>query len=62
MAFKPPGLVLVLSVLLALALVPGAASAPDDGIGGEPLEIALTHLSENAAEVGVTPADSFRTS
>ena len=57
MAFKPPGLVLVLAVLLALALVPGAASAPDDGPGGEPLEIALTYLSENAAEVGVTPAD-----
>ena len=57
MAFKPPGLVLVLSVLLALVLVPGAGSAPDDGTGGEPLEIALTHLSENAAEVGVTPAD-----
>ena len=57
MAFKPPGLVLVLSALLALALVPGAASAPDDGTGGDPLEIALSHLSENAAEVGVTPAD-----
>jgi extracellular elastinolytic metalloproteinase len=57
MAFKPPGLVLVLSALLALALVPGAGSAPDTGTGGDPLEIALGYLSENAAEVGVTPAD-----
>jgi hypothetical protein len=43
--------------LLALALVPGATAAPDDGTGGDPLKIALSHLSENAAEVGVTPAD-----
>jgi extracellular elastinolytic metalloproteinase len=57
MAFKPPGLVLVLGALLALALVPGAGSAPDPEAGGEPLDIALSYLSENAAEVGVTPAD-----
>jgi hypothetical protein len=57
MAFKPPGLVLVLAALLALALVPGATAAPDAGAGGDPLEIALSYLSENAAEVGVTPAD-----
>ena len=57
MAFKPPGLVLVLAALLALALVPGATATPDAGTGGDPLEIALSHLSENAAEVGVTPAD-----
>ena len=57
MAFKPPGFVLVLAALLALALVPGAGSAPDNGAGGEPLDIALSYLSENAAAVGVTPAD-----
>ncbi|MGH3018686.1 MAG: M36 family metallopeptidase [Gaiellaceae bacterium] len=65
MPCRPPGLLLVLvAALMALVLVPGSMSASDGGnesaqaAGAEDaLGIALSHVRENAAELGVTSAD-----
>jgi extracellular elastinolytic metalloproteinase len=58
MSLRPPGGILVLVVAaVALALVPGAFPASDAGAGGDALEVALEHMSENAADFGVTGAD-----
>ena len=58
MSLRPPGGILVIVVaLVALALVPGAFPASDAGAGGDALEIALDHVSANAADFGVTRAD-----
>ena len=57
MPLKPPGTIFVLAAtLVALALVPGSMSAQSAG-STDPLDVALSYLDKNAAELGVTSAD-----
>jgi extracellular elastinolytic metalloproteinase len=57
MRLKPPGTIVVLAAtLIALALVPGSISAQSAG-STDPLDIALSYLDKNAADLGVTSAD-----
>ncbi|MGH3012236.1 MAG: hypothetical protein ACRDMY_10445, partial [Gaiellaceae bacterium] len=56
MGAKPFGPISVLAVVLALALVSGAAPA-QDAQGDDAIDTALAYIGKNAAELGVTRAD-----
>ena len=56
MAFKPRGLMVVLSAALVLVLVPGSMSAAN-AVNASPLEVALAYLDKSAGTLGVGSAD-----
>ena len=56
MAFKPRGLMVVLSAALALVLVPGSMPAAN-AVNADPLEVALAYLDKSAGTLGVGSTD-----
>ena len=56
MAFKPRGLMVVLTAALALVLVPGSMPAAN-AANADPLEVALAYLDKSAGTLGVGSTD-----